>query len=431
MRSIDVLMTVIGNLSRSKLRSTLTAFGITIGTAAVIILVSLGVGMQQSISKSMLSTFGEVKQIIVFPAMFGGGGSPFSGTQKGKKLDEKLIKKIKRWSGVESVSGSVDLPPSEIKYHSYKASIAPIGFDVKNPGNVKIKAGHLPRFNQAKAVVLGNKLEENLFRSYMEKHGRLPEHLLGKRIYLTLTRTNEDGTEEKKRVGLRVAGIAQSQSFGSDYQTVFIPSGLVLKLMSWQSFTPSYLRRYGYERLVVTASSVDKVDAVEKKLDKLKLGYFSMKDQLASMQNFFRVLQFILGAIGGVALLVASLGIINTMIMSIYERTREIGIMKAVGASNNDIIKIFLAESGTIGLLGGVLGIALGWLAAVLIGFLANSYLRQAGASPEDASVLSFVVPAWLAIFSLFFSTAVGVIAGIYPALRAAKLNPLTALRHE
>jgi len=429
MRNFDVLTMVIGNLTRSKLRSLLTAFGITIGTAAVIILVSLGIGMQQNISRQMLSTFGEVKQITVFPAKFG-GGTPFAGSQKGKKLDKKLIKRIKRLPGVESVVGNIDLPPAEIKYHSYKTSIGASGFDPRNPGTLKVAAGRLPRVNSAKAIVIGNKLEENLFRNYLDKHGRLPERLLGKRVYLTVSRTNEAGQEEKKRIGLRVAGVARSHSSSNDYQWAFLPNELTLKIMSWQSFTPDYLRRYGYERLVVTAASVDKVPVIQKKLKELKLGYFSLKEQLKAMQTFFRVLQFILGAIGGIALLVASLGIINTMIMSIFERTREIGIMKAVGASNKDIIKVFLSEAGAIGLLGGLLGIIIGWLGAVLLGFIANFYMRQAGAGAGD-SVLSFVVPLSLMIFALLFSTTIGIVAGIYPALRAAKLNPLVALRHE
>jgi len=156
---------------------------------------------------------------------------------------------------------------------------------------------------------------------------------------------------------------------------------------------------------------------------------FSAHDALRSVNTIFLILQAIFAGIGGIALLVAAFGIANTMIMAIYERTREIGLMKAIGATNRDVMTVFLAEAGAIGLLGGVLGVIVGILLSQIVNLFALSYLstQTGGLGP------SFVVytSPWLILLSLAFATLVGLLSGIYPAMRAATLNPVSALKYE
>jgi putative ABC transport system permease protein len=135
----------------------------------------------------------------------------------------------------------------------------------------------------------------------------------------------------------------------------------------------------------------------------------------------------VLTLIGSIALAVSSLGIVNTMVMSILERTREIGIMKAIGASDNDIRRIFLIEAAVIGFIGGLIGIALGWLVGRAINIGANIYIRNQGGTPGTF----FSMPLWLIASALGFSIALSLIAGSYPASRAARLDPIQALRHD
>jgi len=156
---------------------------------------------------------------------------------------------------------------------------------------------------------------------------------------------------------------------------------------------------------------------------------------LQEVNTVFLVIQGVFGGIGAIALIVAAFGIANTMTMAIYERTREIGLMKAVGATNRDVMSIFLAEAGSIGLLGGIGGVLLGVGLGALIDVIAGTYLAaqavQSGASAADLNISLIHTPLWLPIFAVVFSALVGVASGLYPAMRAAALSPIAALKYE
>jgi putative ABC transport system permease protein len=153
------------------------------------------------------------------------------------------------------------------------------------------------------------------------------------------------------------------------------------------------------------------------------------------INSFFGILQAILGGIGAIALLVAALGIVNTLSMAILERTREIGLMKAVGARNRDVMVIFLGEAACIGLLGGVIGAGLGWALSSAADVVIRSLVQQSSNGgggffgPGDSAVV--YTPLWLPIFAIAFATVIGLVSGVYPALRAATLDPLRALKYE
>jgi len=146
------------------------------------------------------------------------------------------------------------------------------------------------------------------------------------------------------------------------------------------------------------------------------------------------VIQLVLGGIGAIALLVAGFGIANAMIMAIYERTREIGLMKAVGARNRDVMMVFLVEAGVIGMIGGLGGVLFGWIGSQLIGLIAGNIQTrsalQAGMSATGMASITYTPP-WLLVFAVLFSIIIGVLSGIYPALRATRLDPIAALRYE
>jgi putative ABC transport system permease protein len=164
------------------------------------------------------------------------------------------------------------------------------------------------------------------------------------------------------------------------------------------------------------------------------LGYqaYTPQSLVQGINSFFLILQVIFGGVGAIALFVAAIGIANTMAMAILERTREIGLMKAVGATNRDVLSIFLGEAAGIGFIGGLGGVILGWSAGQIINVLALAYLAgqaaEQGGPPPSTAVFT---PAWLPIFALAFSTIIGLLSGLYPALRAATMVPVTALKYE
>ncbi len=180
----------------------------------------------------------------------------------------------------------------------------------------------------------------------------------------------------------------------------------------------------------------DQVLAVEQEIRNRGFYPSSPRSTLQEMNVLFLIIQGIFGGIGAVALIVAAFGIANTMLMAIYERTREIGLMKAVGATNRDVMSVFLAEAGGIGFLGGIGGVLLGVGLGALIDLIASTYLgalavQQGGVAASDVSFTLIHTPFWLPLFAVTFATLVGVASGIYPAMRAAALSPVAALKYE
>jgi putative ABC transport system permease protein len=182
-----------------------------------------------------------------------------------------------------------------------------------------------------------------------------------------------------------------------------------------------------YSSVSVRVKNPSHVQPVEDAIKKMGFNTFSILDASRSIQQFFKVLDVFLGIFGSLALAVAFIGIVNTLVMAILERRREIGIMKAIGASDSDVKKLFFAEAGAMGILGGIVGVALGWAIGQVINLGTNVYLKSQSFPPEHF----WAVPWWLVAFAILFSFLVSLAAGLYPAGRAARLDPVQALRYE
>jgi putative ABC transport system permease protein len=182
-----------------------------------------------------------------------------------------------------------------------------------------------------------------------------------------------------------------------------------------------------YQALIVHLEKPEYVQAVEDNIKKMGLGTWSLLDASRNLQRFFAILDAFLGIFGSLALIVASLGIVNTLVMAILERRREIGIMKAIGASDGDVRGLFFAEAATMGALGGILGVVMGWLIGRIINIGTNVYLSRQSLPTETF----WAVPWWLVASAIGFGLVVSLVSGLYPASRASKLNPVEALRYE
>ena len=219
---------------------------------------------------------------------------------------------------------------------------------------------------------------------------------------------------------VRIAGILE-QGGRFDY-TLFLSLKETEDLNAWATGERSNTGLQGYDTVYVQVSSVEQVDRIEDQINQSGFTAYSIQSQLRQLNLLFSAIQAVLGAVGGVALLVAGFGIANAMIMAIYERTREIGLMKAVGARNREIMAIFLTEAGLIGMFGGIAGAAIGWLLGKGVGLIAQAYLRSviSQADTGGTAIPNLIyTPLWLILFAVGFSALVGVISGLYPALRA------------
>ena len=425
MRFDDLIRVVLRNLNRIRVRTALTTGGVIIGVALIVVLLSISFGFEENLTEQ-LEGIGDIKQITVIRPMQGfmvGGGGRREETEL---LDDDAVKEIEKIDGVQAVVPSLSVS-GYIEVGRYFTSLSITGIDPEKGENIGIEVedGRFLRKNDKDVMVVGYKVAD-VFRE-KKTLKRIEEFdIQGKEAEIVVTRRNLEGEEETRSFRARIVGTVEEQGTQSDY-SIYIPIRMAVDILEWQSLQPNIIKRQGYESLIVYAEDADLVNYITEKIGEMGYSAFSFKQIIESVGEVFSLLEIFLVGLGGIALMVAALGIINTMLMSILERTREIGIMKVIGASNTDVTRIFLMEALAIGFLGGIGGLSLGYVVAYIIDIGARIYIGQQG-----GTVTSLVVmPLWLIGFAMGFAMCVGLISGVYPARKAARLSPVEALRHE
>ncbi|MBU4439457.1 MAG: ABC transporter permease [Firmicutes bacterium] len=419
------------NLWRMKFRTILTIIGVVIGTSSIIVMVSIGNGAQKSITDE-LSGVGSVTTLQVYQDLSSMGMSAVSGGKQKDKviLNDDAIKDMKKIDGVVAVTPVVSLNGGEIELNrdQYGVSLMGIDYGVLKDMRYETTSGKKPGANDENSVILGKEALTSFTLTGISAQPEAStinmEDLIGQNVNLIVKRTNAAGEEEIRSQKLKVAGILESTGGNEDY-SIIADYQLVTELNEWQTGIKSNVKKNGYAEALATVEDSSVVNSVTSEIEAMKFTVFSMQQILDSMGSVFQMLQILLGGIGGVALLVACIGIVNTMTMSIYERTKEIGIMKVIGASISDIRNMFIAESTMIGLIGGIVGIIISIALSLLINLIAGFFIGG-----EGGVTISYITPG-LVIFALVFSALVGMLSGVRPAIKAANLSSLDAIRSE
>jgi len=446
MKLFDLVRLILGNLSRRKARVALTAIGVVIGTAAVVILVSLAIGLQKNANEQLYG-IGDLTQIQVMPAyemmegggggmvvQVGGGGGKEGQPQPARLLTNSALDELRAIPGVESVIPREYLMTGVlIKYQKMEGGSGIIGVDAPDLANLRLEATEGGTELGRGTVVIGAMVANNFYdpRQRPGQEPPPPPQLYGQQIQLVISKYDSQGNETRKNLSVRVTGILKETRGESDY-TIYFPLDQIKSLNEWAQGRRINYNKEGYSQVIVKVQDVEKVLDISDQITQLGFQAFTPQSFVQGINNFYVILQFIFGGVGAIALLVAAIGIANTMAMSILERTREIGLMKAVGATNRDVLAIFLGEAAGIGFLGGLGGVIIGWLAGqginvIALVYLANQAGQQGGAPPS----IAVYTPVWLPLFALIFSTIIGMISGLYPALRAATMIPVLALKYE
>ncbi len=447
MSFFDLIGLILENLGRRKARVALTAVGVVIGTAAVVVLVSLAIGLQRN-ATDQLGNIGDLTRVDVSPGMIEGGpgkpgllfessvGPGGGGGGPGQQIliTDESLRQFAALPGVNAVVPRDYLQGQAVMIYGRLQSYAGIlGVGAPDLSSLAVTAQGGTLNLEKGTAVIGYQIPMQ-FSDPKPRPGQElppPPDLLDKQIKLTLIKYSSDGVEIRKSLNIKVVGVIAESRGESDY-SVYMSLPDVTAMNEWFLGKRINRGRDGYNSAIVKVADVKDVLAVADQIT--AQGYFASTPQsfVQGINSFFVVLQVIFGGVGAIALLVAAIGIANTMAMAILERTREIGLMKAVGATNRDVLSVFLGEAAGIGFLGGLGGVALGWSAGQVINVLALSYLAgqsaQTGGPPPSVAVYT---PLWLPLFSLAFATLIGLISGLYPALRAATLVPVTALKYE
>jgi putative ABC transport system permease protein len=434
------------NLREAVLRNSLTTLGIAVGVASLVAILSLGVGLQE-LANRRLTNSGLFNAVIVMPRETGRGGF---GRMRGmqdvntsappRPLDDEALKELQQIPGVTEVYPEVRFPTG-IKYGdiTYPTVVAGVPQSSKGTGAYDGIEGSFFSGPDAQEAILQIELAKLLSND--------PSSLIGKEVTVNYAErqalpTSADGgisggfsvvPHEDK---LRIVGIIDTEpatgAGGFGQVRMMIPLDVAEKLQAAQTNDlRSVLGGNGgkpnYASLTVKVDDPAEVEAVENNIKARGFGAFSLLDASKNLTLIFRVFDTLFGSFGGLALVVASLGIVNTLVMAILERRREIGILKALGASDGDVKKLFFTEAGCMGFLGGLFGVLLGWAIGRGINFGANVYLHR----QNLPSIELTAVPVWMVFFAIAISIGVSLAAGLYPASRAAKLNPVEALRYE
>jgi putative ABC transport system permease protein len=470
MKSRDLMELASRNLREALLRNSLTTLGIAVGVASLVAMLSLGIGLQR-LAMTQLQGTGLFNRVYVTPRPprneFGGRGGGGRGGRRGggenapvqgipspsdlKPLTPDTRAKLAAMQHVKEVFPElrfqVDVRNGSIGHVTAAASFPP---SARATGIFDSIEGSFFSSNDAAEAILHTELAQQIADEMkielkamigQEITLRYPQRkevpIQGNQTAVDMAANGEFGygftimpAERKVRIVGIVTG-EQAGPGGLGGVRVMLPLGFVEQMQTVQGTDiRSVVTSPGqqtYSSLTMLIEDPKYVPAVENSVKQMGLGAFSLFDAAHRLQQFFAVLDTFLGLFGSLALAVASLGIINTLVMAILERRREIGVLKALGAADRDVRQLFFAEAGVMGLVGGLLGVFLGWSIGRIINFAANVYLSQQNIPPQKL----WSVPLWLVGAAIGFSIVVSLAAGLYPAARAAKLDPVQALRYE
>ena len=456
MTGYDLLDLAVRNLRQSKLRNGLTTVGISVGVASLVAMLSLGVGLQQLATRRLAGSG-------LFDTVFVTSRQDFRGfdkeddakapnPEKSPVLDEAARTRISQLANVAEVE-----PEIRVMGEVLANGETHFGFVTGLPMSAReneafdnLKGKFFSSDNADEAIVLLDFAKElnpkdptsligtDITLRYGERQALTQE--LSDRPAMTGSDSSDGGdgygfSVVRKQQPLRVVGIIEQEPYGGmrtvSRGRIFLPIRTTERLNMAQ-FTDmrSSLRGSSgktYMTLTVRVKDPGKVQAVQDAVNAMGFRTFSVLDATKSLRRFFTVLDLFLGIFGSLALAVATLAIVNTLVMAVLERRREIGVMKAIGASDQDVKKLFFTEAGAMGFFGGVLGIGLGLAIGKAINFGTGIYLQRRQLPVEPV----WIMPLWLVGAAIAFSIIVSLLAGLYPASRAAKLDPVQTLKYE
>ena len=486
MSFFDILHLALRNLRQAKLRAILTTMGVIVGVAVIVTMMSFGLGLQSNMLARFkaLDLFNEIQ-------VFGRGLSNLAGLdarsrrddgerRNGRQRSEKTPTRILDDAGIKEIAaikGVAYVEPS-VSFGVYVRANGKLLTQTVGGANIPNASTRFQHFAAGKMISSPSVDEAVVSERFIRDFGYAqPADAVGQTLELLAPPSdnkNKDESEEEQTPNFfgiplddpgldetssdleiktfRIAGVLSTEikeGAGQGGLRGMLPgAGIYLPLQMAHQWTIQHRgpmgqvelalarasgnlsegQTEGYDRAVVRVEDPVQLTAVRQKITELGFSSFSIVDEIDQIRTVFLIIDSVLGLLGGISLLVASFGIANTMIMSILERTREIGIMKAIGAEDREIRLIFFVEAAVIGVVGGVVGVLVAWGIDALANRLAYRFILK----PQGASFIDFFsMPIYLSLGAILFALVVSILAALYPASRAARIDPVRALRHD
>ena len=432
MKTLDLLGMAFMNLWRRKLRAFLTVLGMVIGVASIVVMVSLGIGINESFRENY-ERAGSLTTIQVNSYRMVESADGRFGSSQEVVLDDKSVQSFKKLPGVVAVMPMLETWGA-VKSGQYMTDVSIMGVDLKvaEEFGFTLEEGRMPNANTGSKyeIVFGSWTLQNFYnpkngKQAMDPQGNSKINMERSRFQLTFDYGNVypdsgggEGVTRGKIYDIKVVGRMAEE--GNNYAYYSLMDIAAVRKLAKENKDFMRVDTKKYSQVWVKCEKIEDVIEIQKQIQDMGYGASSLQDALKAAQESAAQLQMLLGAIGGVSLLVAAIGIMNTMMMSIYERTKEIGIIKVLGCRMRNIAELFLTEAAYIGLIGGLIGLGISYGLSALL----NQYVMQSVG-------MKSVIPLYLSLGAVLFSIVVALISGMYPAIRAMKLSALSAIRSE
>jgi ABC-type antimicrobial peptide transport system permease subunit len=464
MRAIDIVTMSLRSLLRRKVRTLLTVIGVVVGTTAIMVMISLGIGMNESLDAA-IANMGDLT-VIKLEQYVSRQNPNGEYTSSQNTLNAELVEKIRALDGVLAVTPYLEcwnysfMMSANKRYRLSYCQLVGVDPSALSYIGINLKEGEMPSADDKEFALFGseivyefrdpNKQIRDWFKEYYNSDGtRKPPKvnvMTSKNIYSSLymsnwvfdpvTNMSTEKVTKTKQYPIKHVAIMDGEN-STDYRAnycVFISLDMMQTLIKEAEKINKVKKENSvidqYTQIIIKAKDIKAADAIQKAVKEMGVTTYGLSDIREEMQKSQSMLQYILLGIGAMSLVVAAVGIANTMVMSIYERTREIGVMKVLGCPLGSIKSMFLFEAAVIGLAGGAVGVGLSFAASyVLNNFPEISSALGSNYGGGDTPVS--VIPFWLIIVAVIFGTIVGLISGYFPARRATKISALEAIKNE